>query len=292
MISTSVGTPVSRVSGVELEHCKELVMVPGSLFEFTSRFIPVTRRQQLLALYALTQSVGSIPVAAVDDAVKWAKLRWWSEELVAEPTSRSRHPVVRALWKSGARRGLDNGLLLRLVNEAVLQIDAVPDADEKAMFERLSVQKEPEILLELALDGDKIETQALACLAAATGLFAMISVFLANRQAANLHLPLNLAAKYQLGKVDFAQQAPASELAAAVSQLAGKGVEWFAQGALLWRASGPPPTCTHLQLRWAMEARSLARLSKRPGSYLRTGNRYGLTDAWFAWRFCRGLGRL
>jgi len=266
-------------------------MVPGSLFEFTSRFIATERQQQLLALYALSQLIGSIPIAATDDAVKWAKLKWWSEELMAEPAAPSRHPVLRALWTSGARKHLDNDLLLRLVKEAVMQIDAAPDADEKAMFDRLAVQNETEILLELALDGDEIETRAKTCLAAASGLFAMIPAFFSHHRADSLQLPLNLTAKYQLQATHFEQNPPAEELVAAVSQLAARGVEWFAEGMSMLHASSAMPSGKHLQLRWAMEARLLARISRSAGTYLRNGTRFGPSDAWFAWRFCRRLGR-
>jgi len=281
---------MTQVSALELDHCKELAMLPGSLFEFTSRFTPVARQQQLLSLYALKQAVGSIPAAATDDSVKWAKLKWWSEELTAEPASPSRHPVLRALWQSGARKYLDNGLLLRLVNDAVVQIDAVPDADEKAMFERLAAQGEAGILLELALDGAEIETRVLACLAAASGLFAMISGFFTHHQTKNLCLPLDLSAKYQLKAAQLEQQPVSAEWVAAISQLADKGCEWFAQGSSGLDVSGKVSAGKHLQLRWAMEARLLARYSMRAGADRHTGNRYGPSDAWFAWRFYRGLG--
>jgi len=280
-----------HISEVELNHCKELVMVPGSLFEFTSRFIATERQQQLLALYALSQLIGSIPIAAIDDAVKWAKLKWWSEELMAEPAAPSRHPVLRALWTSGVRKHLDNDLLLRLVKEAVLQIDAAPDADEKAMFDRLAVQNETEILLELALDGDEIETRATMCLAAASGLFAMIHTFFSHHRADSLQLPLNLTAKYQLQATHFEQNPVAEELVAAVSQLAARGVEWFAEGMSILHASSATPSGKHLQLRWAMEARLLARMSRSAKVHLRNGTRFGPSDAWFAWQFCRRLGR-
>jgi len=276
---------MSQVSALELEHCNELAMLPGSLFEFTSRYIPVARQQQLVALYALVQLLASIPMAATDDAVKWAKLKWWSEELAAEPDSPARHPVLRALWQSGARQRLDNGLLLRLVSDAVMQIDAVPDAHEKAMFERLAAKGETGVLLELALDGVQIETQELNKLAAASSLFAMLSGFSTDRQSGNL--PLDLLAKYQLTQTQLDQDPPGAELLGVISNLADSGIEWFSQG-----LSGLDTSLGgHLQLRWAMELRLLTRISKDTGVNLRSGNRFGPSDAWFAWRHCRKLGR-
>lgn len=262
-------------------------MLPGSLFEFTSRYIPADRQQQLVALYALTLSIGSIPGAPTDDSVKWAKLKWWSEELVAEPDSPSRHPVLRALWQSGARQQLDDGLLLRLVSDAIMQIDTVPDAHEKAMFKRLAAKGETGILLELSLDQAEIETQELNSLAAASGLFAMISGFFASRQSNALHLPLDLLARYQLTATQLEKDPPGSELTAVVSHLANSGIEWFSQGLSGLDASPG----MHLQLRWAMEARLLARIGKCTGTNLHKGHRFGPSDAWFAWRYCRNLGR-
>lgn len=277
-----------QVSPLELEHCKELVMSPGSLFEFTSRFISHTRQQQLLALYALTQSIGSIPDAPVDDAVKWAKLKWWGDELLSEPDAPSRHPVLRALWQSGARQHLDNSLLLQLVSDAVMRIDNAPDADENAMFARLETRGETEVLLELALDDVTIDAQSLGYLAAASSLYDMISAYRARPGSDTLQLPLDMLAKYQLKPAQLGGQSPAQELLIILSQLAAKGVEWFAQGSVSLDTAMPAACCVHLQLRWMMEARILARRSRRVAAYLRHGDRFGPTDAWQAWRFCRG----
>jgi len=278
---------MSDVSPLELAHCKELAMLPGSLFEFTSRYIPADRRQQLVALYALTLSISSIPTAPTDDSVKWAKLKWWSEELVAEPDSASRHPVLRALWQSGARQQLDDGLLLRLVSDAVMQIDAAPDAHEKVMFERLAARGATGILLELSLDEAEIATQELNSLAAASVLFAMISGFSASRRQNELHLPLDLLARYQLTAAQLEKDPSGVELAGVVSHLADSGIEWFSQG-LSGLETSPG---MHLQLRWAMEVRLLAGISKSSGTNLHKGHRFGPSDAWFAWRYCRKLGR-
>jgi len=258
-------------------------MVPGSLFEFTSRYVPDTRQQQLVALYALTQSLGAIPITPGDESIKWAKLKWWSEELLAEPSSPSRHPVLRMMWQSGARQNLDNGLLLRLVSDAISQIDIVPDAHENAMFERLAAKGETEILLELALDRTEIGTGELNNLAAASGVFALISGASVGCTPGKLHLPLDLLAKYQLTTTLLEQDPPGPEMLTAMSQLAESGQQWFTKGLSGISVSNS----MHLRLRWVMEARLLARFSKNAGKRIRSGNLIGPTDAWFAWRYCR-----
>jgi len=273
------------VSQLELEHCKELALIPGSLFEFTSRFITAPRQHQLLALYALTRSVNSIPISSVDDAVKWTKLKWWSEELLADPASPSRHPVVRALWQSGARSRLADGLLVRLVNDAIRRIDAAPDVSEDAMFKRLALQGETGILLESALDGAEISGQELANRATASELFSLVSSQLSSGHRRDLHLPLDLLARHQINATRLAQEPPPKEWLSVISHLADKGIQWFKQASPGLESS--MVDCRHLKLRWAMEARQLARISRRTRQLLRTGIRYGPTDAWFAWRFCR-----
>lgn len=269
-------------------------MPPGSLFEFTSRFVPKQRMQQLLAVYALQQALATIPLAAIDDAVKWAKLKWWSEELAAGPASPARHPVLRAMHQSGARELLDNKLLQRLVSDAVLQMDVFPDADKETLFSRLTAQGETGILLELALDEvvvDKVtlNRQNLHSLALASGLFAMLAGFGHNYPEKIRQLPLTVLARQQVSVSRLQQQPPAPELITIITQLAGDGLEAFARGLAepwLGHAAGQ---ATHLQLRWAMEARRMAWIHKNAARLLNKPVSWGPADAWFAWRFCRGL---
>lgn len=280
---------MADVSTIELDHCRELAMQPGNVFEFTSRFLPAGKQQPLLALYALRQSVSSIPHSPVDDEVKWAKLKWWSEELVADPALPSRHPVLRALWLSGARANLDDALLLQLVSDAVMQIDAAPDSDENALFERMAALGATEIQLELALDNAEIDPQSLGFLGAATSLFRLVSDFAANHPSDTKRLPLNLLAKYNVSSAQLEQRSCPVELTGIIAQLAQYGLDWFSKG--MSGAELVPQTGAgaHLQLRWAMEKRRLAVITKDAGGFIDAGKRYGPADAWFAWRFLRSL---
>ena len=178
-------------------------------------------------------------------------------------------------------------MLLQLVSDALAQINVAPDAHEQAMLERLAKKGETGVLLELALDGVEIDVLALQSLAAASSLFAMISGYSIDRQAGNLRLPLNLLAKHQLTQTQLEQDPPGAELVNAISYLVDIGIEWFSQGMAGLRDSA----CIHLKLRWAMEVRLLGRFSHNAVAILDGGNRFGPSDAWFAWRFCRKLGR-
>lgn len=280
---------MTEVSALELEHCRELAVLPGSLFEFTSRFLPADRLEPMLALYALKQLIGSIPSTPTDDSVKWAKLKWWSEELVADSDSPSRHPVLRLLSASGARAHLNNSMLQRLVNDAAMQIDTAANSDVEEMFERMADAGATGIELELALDAMEIDTHSLRFLGAASMLFSLVSDFAANNRSGVNRIPLNIMAKYNVSADQLEQGANPLEMERIVKSLAENCLEWFSAGlsGLQWGAG--TGTCAHLQLSWAMTVRRLAAVTRDTNGFLDAGKRYGPADAWHAWRFLRRL---
>jgi phytoene/squalene synthetase len=270
-------------------------MPSGSLFEFTSRFVPAGQLRQLLSVYALIQTVSSIPLAIADDSVKWAKLKWWAEELAADPASPARHPILRAMLDSGAREKLDNSLLQKLVSDAVMQMDVLPDADKTTLLERLAVQGESNIALELALadlaiadlEGDSVSLNSCAL---GTGLFNMISAIRDNYREKIHFLPLDMLAEQRVSASSLQQFPPSPALLNIISQLAGFAVEAYDKGLAGLSASGSEFP-TYLNLRWAMELRCLKRIRKNPERFFVKGKNVGPTDAWFAWIYCRGANR-
>lgn len=276
-------------SPVEFDHCRELALLPGSVFEFTSRFLPAGKLEPLLALYALRQAIGSIPYGPADDSVKWAKLKWWSEELLADPGESLRHPVLRALWLSGSRENLSNALLLRLVGDAISQIDAPPDGDENAMFKRQSGLGTTEIQLELAVDDAEIDPQSLSFLGAATSSFRLISGFSGSQLSQTERLPMSMLAKFNVSATQLEQASHRAELAQIISQLAENALDWYSKGISALNIEPGSSAGTHLQLRWAMENRRLNAIVNDVSGFLETDLRFGPSDAWFAWRFLRNL---
>jgi phytoene/squalene synthetase len=277
-------------SSVEFDHCRDLALVPGSVFEFTSRFLPAGKLEPLMALYALSRAISTVPHGHSDDSVKWTKLKWWSEELIAEPDAPLRHPVLRALWQLGAREYLGNPLLLRMVGDALSEIDVVPDANEKDLFERQSALGATEILLELALDNAEIDEQSLDCLGAAMGTFRLISRFSAGQVSETARLPLSLLAKYNVSAQQLEQQTHTDELAQIIEQLAEFTLDWYSKGLTGLKMGQSPAAFSHLRLRWAMEERRLKVIRNDAHGFLQSGKHFGPADAWFAWRFLRKLG--
>lgn len=284
---------MAETASVEFDHSRELAMLPGSLFEFTSRFLRADQLESVLAIYAFRQAIQSIPHGSYDDAVKWAKLKWWSEEILADPASPARHPVLRALRKSGARAHLDNTILLRLINDAAMQIDATPIGDENAMFDRFSASGSTEIQMELSLENAEINAQNQSFLAAATNLYRMVSSFAPGQRSETEQIPLNIFAKHNISAAQLQQDTHSIELAQIIVELAGVGLNWFSKGLSDLRISSPTSSedrvCSHIQLRWAMEKRRLEFIQKGAGGFIEAGKRYGPADAWFAWRFLRRL---
>ncbi len=275
------------LTSAELEYCREAALKSGGLFEFTSRFLPAERCEEYLALYALVRTIQLIPSAHVDDEIIWAKLKWWSEELAAQPESVSRHPLLRALWASGARKKIDNSLLQGLIRGALSCIDAAPDSDENVFFERLVVLGLTSIEMELALDEAVIDKELGRYLAAASGIFAFLISFGKDRPPEYEQIPLNILAEFNLSVAQLKQQ-PA-DLAQVITRIAGLGLSWFSQGMAGLDGAKQRRAGKHLRLRWEMEARSLLKIKKNAAGFLETGIRYGPMDAWFAWRLLRQL---
>lgn len=262
-------------------------MPAGSMFELGSRFLGAEVTAQLLATYALRHSISAIPLSSIDDTVKWAKLKWWSEELAADSSGAERHPVLRALDHSGARQQLQNNLLLRLVADAVAQIDSFPDADSQTFLQRLASLGETDILLESALGESVISEAILDSMSLATGIYSCVLLLLNDYPNKVQLLPLDWLAEFQVKAEDLKGRPPASELQSLVSRLAGQGADAFRTG---FEAAGTEQLShipMHLRLRWSLEARFLERVKRNAEHYFGRKRAYGLTDVWFAWKICR-----
>jgi hypothetical protein len=220
--------------------------------------------------------------------------------LAADPASPARHPILRAMLDSGAREKLDNSLLQKLVSDAVMQMDVLPDADKTTLFERLAVQGESNIALELALEdlafadlampdleGDSVSLNSCGL---GAGLFNMISVIRDNYREKIHFLPLDMLAEQRVSASSLQQFPPSPALLNIISQLAGFAVEAYDKGLAGLSASGSEFP-TYLNLRWAMELRCLKRIRKNPERFFVKGKNVGPTDAWFAWVYCRGANR-
>jgi len=179
--------------------------------------------------------------------------------------------------------------MLRLVSDALAQVDKAPDSDEDAMCERLAEPGSTDIQLELSLEGAEIDDQRLKMLGAATGLFSLVSSFAVNHLSETSGLPLNVLAKFNVSVPELEDGTHRGELAQIMEHLAGLSLAWFEEGLTGLAIQPHAATASHLRLRWAMEQRRLQAIRRDASGFLASGKRYGPEDAWFAWRFLRKL---
>lgn len=201
--------------------------------------------------------------------------------------------MVRALNVSGVREKLDNNQLLRLVSDALMQIDVAPESDTVSLFERFSELGAAQIELEMLLEDVSIDSASLSSLAAASKLVELIFSFAPNRRSQTEYLPLDLMAEYGVSSSDIGDGQHPGELAEIVSRLVSLNLDWFADGlsdlGLSSGGRGVKAAASHLRLRWALRQRQLNSISKNVKKYLESGIEFGPADAWFAWRFLRKL---
>lgn len=276
---------MTEISAIELDHCREVALQKGGLFEFTSRYLPASRFEEYLSLYAVVTLVRAIPFSAVDDSVKWTQLKWWMEELSAESVSQSRHPVLKALVSSGASAKFEAGKLQRLVTDAFMCVDVVPCSDTACLFERLSATGTTVLELELELDKVVIDSPSLNYLGAASGLYDVLYGFCSGEIASFQQIPMNYLAKQDLGVTELQLEKNRVALATIMESLAKTALEWFEKG----MAGLNDSKAKHLQLSLAMQRKRLKVINQDAITFLENRPPFGPSDAWFAWRFLRRL---
>ena len=142
-------------------------------------------------------------------------------------------------------------------------------------------------------------------LAAATRLFRLISSFGGNYRLETESLPLNILAQHNVTAAQLEQKLHPAGLEQIIKQLSGDALDWFSKGLsglkVFSESESKTVACPHLQLRWALEKRRLAGIvghvfetqeaviENDVSGFLDAGKNYGPADAWFAWRFLRGL---
>ena len=278
---------MSAISDSDMSYCRELAMPAGSVFELTSRFLPLADCDRLLGLYALQQTIGHIPHAATDDSVKWAKLQWWSKELAEDPEHPSRHPILGVLQATGARERLSVANLQGLVRNAVLAMDVIPDTDSESMLKRMGASGACGIQLELALYEASLPEENLQFLSASTQLYSLIHRLSVADAGVLDELPLDVLAELEVNLHSLKQEQESSEYIAIAQRLSERAVGWYKTG--LSDLQTATVRASHLLVRLALESRHLQAISNRPQKYLGQKKGFGPADALFVWHRLRKL---
>jgi hypothetical protein len=144
-------------------------------------------------------------------------------------------------------------------------------------------------MMELALDGVQISRRSLRSLCAATSLYRLVLKLVEGRDLQNHSVPLYLQAKFEVTLNELRQKPPPDEYMEIVCHLVEKASQWYREGLKACVFTGGHGSGAHLQLRWAIEQRWLARVGNNIHWVEDKRLKLGPADAWFAWRFMRRL---
>jgi phytoene synthase len=187
------------------QFCWEQVGKSNRLFRISRVFAPRQCTEKLLPLYALFSAVEQICSSISDDDVARSKLNWWRNECLQNVATKSRHPVMKELSRTGAINDLRRESVAELLDgaESRLYTSAPPDLEAlKGMCIELH---RPQLELELGVSGLKgsmLEFEP--GLLARNGTLQLIreSVY-RKEQGGFWWVPLNLLARHGVSREDI-----------------------------------------------------------------------------------------
>jgi phytoene synthase len=105
------------------EYCADRAARSGSSFYYSFLFLPPPRRRAITALYAFCREVDDVVDETGDAGVARRKLDWWREEIAAVYGGQPQHPVARALADVVHDFGLEQSLLIEIVDGMQMDLD-------------------------------------------------------------------------------------------------------------------------------------------------------------------------
>jgi 15-cis-phytoene synthase len=88
------------------EYCRQKAAQSGSSFYYSFLFLPLEKRNAIVALYAFCREVDDAVDESREPVVAAAKLAWWRAEVAALFAGTPQHPVTRALAGAVERFGI------------------------------------------------------------------------------------------------------------------------------------------------------------------------------------------
>ncbi|MCE1239627.1 MAG: presqualene diphosphate synthase HpnD [Azonexaceae bacterium] len=98
------------------DYCQEKCAASGSSFYYSFLFLPLERRQAIMALYAFCREVDDVVDECSDLALASTKLAWWRQEVLRVGDGEPQHPVGLALKAVGATVHLPAEQLLEIID--------------------------------------------------------------------------------------------------------------------------------------------------------------------------------
>ena len=98
------------------EYCQQKAAASGSSFYYSFLFLPVERRQAIMALYAFCREVDDVVDECHDPSIAHSKLDWWRAEVQRIDRGEATHPVGLALADVRGRFSLPDEQLLEIID--------------------------------------------------------------------------------------------------------------------------------------------------------------------------------
>ncbi|MBT0961426.1 presqualene diphosphate synthase HpnD [Denitromonas iodatirespirans] len=98
------------------EYCQQKAAASGSSFYYSFLFLPLERRQAIMALYAFCREVDDVVDECHDPSIAHSKLDWWRAEVQRIDRGEATHPVGLALADVRQRVSLPDEQLLEIID--------------------------------------------------------------------------------------------------------------------------------------------------------------------------------
>ncbi|WP_026687155.1 presqualene diphosphate synthase HpnD [Azovibrio restrictus] len=115
------------------DYCQQKAAASGSSFYYSFLFLPLERRQAIMALYAFCREVDDVVDECQDPALASTKLAWWRQEVERIGSGQPQHPVGQALQAAGRRFNLPGEQLLEIIDGMEMDLQQARYLDFKGL---------------------------------------------------------------------------------------------------------------------------------------------------------------
>lgn len=115
------------------DYCQQKAAASGSSFYYSFLFLPLERRQAIMALYAFCREVDDVVDECQDPALASTKLTWWRQEVERIGSGQPQHPVGQALQAAGRRFNLPGEQLLEIIDGMEMDLQQARYLDFKGL---------------------------------------------------------------------------------------------------------------------------------------------------------------
>lgn len=113
------------------QYCEDKAAQSGSSFYYSFRFLPLTQRRSITALYAFCREVDDVVDETHDEGVARTTLNWWRNEVDNLYAGSPQHPVTRALLPAIKEYDLARELFLEVIDGMEMDLDTARYASFK-----------------------------------------------------------------------------------------------------------------------------------------------------------------